>query len=614
MLNIINIIFVIMNEKEMNTEWIITNANGSYSSSTVSFANVRTYHGILVKNISEDYVRMVLLSKIFEDIYLDNQEIHLDTNYYPDVIYPKGYRYITKFNVFPIPTFEYVINGTKIKKSIVIDPDLDNVFINYDINGKIPEKIKFTPLLSFRSNHSTIKKGLKSYKLDISDIIKIESDGIELKILVPGKFFENEDWYYNFQYPVDKERGLNHEEDLFTPGYFLIEKPLKKFTLEISAMEITKKSFNDVKERYIKRLKSVNGRLKNMEFASNLVIARDNIIAGYYWFGAWARDALISIPGLLLTEGRYDEALNILIKYAKTMRNGIIPREYNKMDDYITADTSLWFIYAVYKYYTYTKNKNDLSKLYTYVKNIVNAYISGNEKFELDHNFVRVKDAPLTWMDANYGGNAFTPRIGLPVEVNALWYNALSTLEFFGQELNIKTEPGVVEIKSSIKSNFQNKFISDGKVLDVSEPDDDSTRPNFIFAFSLPFPIMNNFNEYKKLVDSELLTPFGLRTLSPKDPKFKPKYEGDWYSRDSAYHNGTVWPWLVGPYITASIRSGESAKKLFKFFRPLYNLIYIPEIFDGIDPKEPRGCIIQAWSYAELLRSYYEDILPKMIE
>lgn len=595
----------------MNREWLIANRNGSYSSSTISFANTRTYHGILVKNISQYYDRMVLLSKMFEVVYI-NKEFLLDSNYYPDVIYPDGYKYISKYRIFPIPYFEYALDNTIIKKSILIDPDMDNVFINYNITGEIPSKFKITPLISFRSFHSVIRKGMRSFKYSISGITNFEFEGLDLKISSPGSFIKNEDWYYNFQYPVEKERGTNFEEDLFMPGYFIIENPPKRFTLEISGEEISGKSFDEVKNRYLERLYESKKTFKNMEMASNFLITRDDIIAGYYWFGSWARDAFISIPGLLLLDGRYREAFNILSKYANSMINGIIPKTYSKSDDYITADTSLWFIYALYKYYMYTKSKEDLLKLYPYAKKIIESYIQGNEKFVLDRYFIRTKDAPLTWMDANYGGKPVTPRIGLPVEINALWYNALSTMEFFNRELNIKNEPDTVEIRLGLESAFENKFVMDGKMLDVSDPDDVSIRPNIIFAFSLPFPVMRGFGNYMDTIDSELLTPLGLRTLSPNDPKFRPKYQGDWYSRDMAYHNGSVWPWLAGPYITASLNSGKNPKKLFNYFKGLYKLTYLPEIYDGLEPVEPKGCILQAWSYGELLRAYYEDILPKM--
>jgi len=604
-----------MKENEMNREWIITNKNGSYSSSSVSFANLRTYHGILVKNVSPYYDRVVLLSKLFEIIYFKKQVIHLDTNYYPQTLFPDGYKYIEDYEIFPIPVFTYVINDLKIKKSLVMCRESDNVFIHYEFLNGVPEKIELFPLVSFRSNHSVIKKGIRSFVTDVSNEVTFSFSDLYVKILSPGKFIKNEDWYYNFQYPVEKERGTNSEEDLFNPGYFEIENPSRKFTVEITGDKITGKDFKSVRNSYIKNMDDdSNIPFKKLAMSSKFLITRDDIIAGYYWFGPWARDAFISLPGLLLVRKRYDEAKSILLKYAASMKNDIIPKLISAKDDYVTADTSLWFIYAVYKYYQYTHNKDDLSIFYPYIKEIINSYIKGNEKFELDDNFIRTKDAPLSWMDANFGNRAMTPRIGLPVEINALWYNSISTIEYFDKELGLKTETGIYDIKESLENRFSDKFFNNGKVLDVADPDDFSFRPNFIFAFSLPFPVMHNFIEFKKNVDEELLTPYGLRTLSPKDPKFESKYEGDWYSRDKAYHNGTVWPWLVGPYITSSIKAGEKPKKILRYFRALFNLTYVPEIFDGENPKEPKGCIIQAWSYGELLRAYFEDILSKMGE
>ncbi|MGC9124048.1 MAG: amylo-alpha-1,6-glucosidase [Thermoplasmata archaeon] len=603
-----------MKENEIFKEWIITNKNGSYSSSTVSFANTRTYHGILVKKISENYDRFVLLSKFFEKIKKDGEKFFIDTNFYPNVIYPEGFKYIENFKVFPIPEFDYRINELKIKKIILLDTYFDTVFIKYEFIGEIPDEIDLFPLLSFRSNHTVIRKGMRSFNLNISDIVTFSLNDLFINFKVPGKFIKNEDWYYNFQYVIDKERGSNYEEDLFNPGYFALENPPRKFVVKISSDKIKNNDFNSAKATYLKYLeKNSTKLLKKISMASNFLITNDDIIAGYYWFGPWARDAFISIPGLFLVKKKFEEAKRILLKYGKSMKNGIIPKNLEKGDE-ITVDTSLWYIYAIYKYYEYTKNKNDLITFYPYVKEIVDSYIKGNDKFSLDNNFIRIRDSPLTWMDANYGNVSVTPRIGLPVEVNALWYNAISCIEYFENELGLKTEPGLYDIKKSLEDNFLDKFLSNGRILDVADPDDSSIRPNFIFAFSLPFAIMHNFRDFKKIVDDELLTPYGLRTLSPKDQKFKSNYEGNWEMRDMAYHNGSVWPWLVGPYITASIKCGENPKKLLEYFKPLYNMIYLPEIFDGLNPSEPKGCIIQAWSYGEILRSYYEDIFPKMIK
>ncbi len=211
-------------------------------------------------------------------------------------------------------------------------------------------------------------------------------------------------------------------------------------------------------------------------------------------------------------------------------------------------------------------------------------------------------------MDGKYKDIVFTPRNGGAIEINALWYNALMVMRYFYDKLNLTFDSVYGSTINLLKNNFKNYYSKNGRLMDTIYPDDASFRPNFIFAFSLPFNILDNFEEYKDDVDNELLTEYGLRTLSPKDKNFKPLYVGDQYSRDSAYHNGTIWPWLVGPYITASVRSGYDKNKLYDYFKNLFSMEYVPEVFDGLNPGKPRGCIIQSWSYAELIRSYYEDI------
>ena len=210
-------------------------------------------------------------------------------------------------------------------------------------------------------------------------------------------------------------------------------------------------------------------------------------------------------------------------------------------------------------------------------------------------------------MDAKTCSTIFTPRIGKPVEINALWYNALQTAKFLSAELNMNLQENTDAMIPEIKEKFREKFVKDDVILDVSEPDDYSIRPNNIFAFSLPFPVLDGFNEYKGMFDN-LLTPYGLRSLSTEDKRYVGTYEGDQYRRDSAYHNGSVWPWLAGPYITASVRGGRDRRELISYFKNLLSLQYVPEIFDGDPPHRPKGCIVQAWSYAELIRAYFEDL------
>ncbi|MDG6928046.1 MAG: glycogen debranching enzyme N-terminal domain-containing protein [Nitrososphaerota archaeon] len=581
--------------------------NGSYSSSSASFANLRTYHGLCVKRKGDNYERVVLLSKLFEELTVNGNKFSLDTNYYRDAIYPDGYRLLAGYEFEPIPAFHFKLEGLNITKSLVMDPENDWLVIRYELDGDLPSSFSLHPLLAFRNYHLAVKRRDMNVAVKRNgDLYEFWSGDSYVKIQAGGNFVEDGDWYYNFQYPLDRERGSNYEEDLYHPGHFEIEAPQASFEVKVSCSDGMPEGFNRVKARMLMSQSSLNGELASIVKKSTAFITRDDIIAGFYWFGPWTRDTMISMPGLVLVTKRRRLAKKILEKYAGMMHEGMLPATVT--GDNLSADSSLWFIYALYKYYKYTSDKNTVKRLYNAVLNVINSYIKGNEFVGLEGNLIRVKKPQLTWMDARTGDVIFTPRTGLPVEVNALWHNALKTAEYFATELNLKVPENFSEMVPAIKEEFKEKFVDGNQLLDTADPDDRSLRPNFILSFSLPFPILDEFSAYSGPVKSKLLTNYGLRSLSPDDSRYIGRYEGDQYHRDLAYHNGSVWPWLAGPYITSSVRSGISRDELVEQFKPLLSLKVIPELFDGDEPHKPRGCIMQAWSYGEIIRAYYEDL------
>ncbi|MGC8562723.1 MAG: amylo-alpha-1,6-glucosidase [Thermoplasmata archaeon] len=591
-------------------EWLISNRNGSYSSSSVSFSNLRTYHGIFVKNLNSRYDRFVLLSKLFEEFQIEGDTISLDSNYYRDVVYPHGYEFLTNFERSPFPTFNYDILGIKMEKRVAIDPYDDVVMISYKFNGK-PSQLRLYPLVAFRNYHTVVRQSDRKVAFEEEDnALKFSLDNISFRMSRVGAFKSDDLWYYNFRYPIDEERGSNHEEDLYLPGHFEIDDVPESITISIYSEEHQEHSFEEIEERYINSLSSVNVKNKRVMATvreSTKFITGNNIIAGYYWFGPWGRDTLISLTGLLLVPKRYGEARQVLLNYAGMINEGLIPKTVTEEGNYDTADSSLWFIYAIYKYFQYSKDADLVRLLYPKMLEIIGTYINGNDLFGMEDFLIRVKKPQLTWMDAKAGNTVFTPRTGKPVEINALWYNALQTVKSFALELNMNLPENIDAAIPETKKRFQEKFVKGHIILDVSEPDDYSIRPNSIFAFSLPFPVLDGFEKYKGIFDN-LLTPYGLRSLSSEDKRYNGTYEGDQYHRDSAYHNGSIWPWLAGPYITASVRAGGDRKELISYFKNLFSLQYIPEIFDGDPPYRPKGCIVQAWSYAELIRAYFEDL------
>lgn len=592
-------------------EWLVSNRNGSYASSSVSFSNLRTYHGIFVKKVNDRYDRYVLLSKLFEELDFQGRKVSLDTNYYRDVVYPQGYTFLNKFEQVPVPTFLFDTGETKIVKRVVIDPEEDVVVINYRITGVKPEQLRLYPLVAFRNYHYVIRQSQREIRCEEEEnAYKFSLDNLYFRISKIGVFKKDGLWYYNFRYPVDEARGSNHEEDLYLPGHFEINEPSDEITVFIYSEEPLKLSFEEVEKSYVKSRSSVrtgNRKVRSLVRESTKFLVRGNIIAGYYWFGPWSRDAFISLPGILLIPKRYSEARELILNYYKMIRNGLVPKTVTDPDNYDTADSSLWFIYAVYKYYQYTGDLDLVRMVCPDLLGILDAYVKGNDLFCIDDFLVLVKKPQLTWMDARTGDTIFTPRTGKPVEINALWYNALESVKFLCGKLGTEFPENLESVVPKVREKFHDKFLKGNSILDVADPDDYSVRPNSLLAFSLPYPLLDNFIEYRDYFE-ELVTPYGLRSLSRQDKRYVGRYEGDQFHRDSAYHNGSIWPWLVGPFITASVRGGADLKKLLSYFNKLYSMPIIPEIFDGDPPHAPKGCIIQAWSYAELIRAYFEDL------
>lgn len=592
-------------------EWLISNRNGSYASSSLSFSNLRTYHGIYVKNVSVNYDRYVLLSKLFEEFEYDGETVSLDTNNYRDAVYPQGYKLLSNFEPDPVPTFHYDVHGTKVVKKLAMDPENDVVMINYKFTGGTPKQFRLYPLTAFRDYHNVARQSHRTVTAElVGDAYKFSIDDLHFSIANIGTFKEDNLWYYNFRYPLDEARGSNSEEDLYLPGHFEISNPGKELTVSIYSDVPQNLSFAETEKRYVASVSSTlvrTGKIKEAVRESTKFLVRENIIAGYYWFGPWARDTFISLPGILLVPKRYDEAKAVILNYARMIKEGLVPKTITDPDNYGTGDSSLWFIYGVYKYYEYTKDLELVRQVYPRLLEILETYRKGTDLFGMEVYLIDLKKPQLTWMDARTGDTIFTPRMGKPVEVNALWYNALESVRFISQELGLVFPEQLETIIPEVKKTFHDKFVRGKHILDVADPDDYSIRPNILFAFSLPYPVLDNFSTYNKDFD-QLLTPYGLRSLTREDKRYIGKYDGDQYQRDSAYHNGSIWPWLTGPYITASVRGGADRKKLLSHFMKLYSLRQIPEIFDGDEPYNPRGCIIQAWSYAELIRAYFEDL------
>lgn len=639
-----------------NREWIICNGLGGYASSTVTGANTRKYHGLLVASLNPPVKRRVLLSSLDEELILGDEIYRLAVHEYSGAIYPHGHEYLTKFSTEYYPVFEYQAGDFRIKKQLTMVPGENTTVIRYEIDNLSGKKgvFRILPLVNNRSVHGLSRSDelVFSQKAGNNGTL-LNSEGISFCIGSDMHYRAEEHWYYDFRYSAEISRGYPGTEDNFNPGCFELEINRKKTScFIITSVDIeTKRNMKDVsrifnaeKTRQKKLLGQVPADTGKNPLLSRLIITGDSfivdrkstgaksVIAGYHWFGDWGRDTMISVPGLTLASGRFADAKSILSTFSAYCRNGLMPNSFpeNPADSpiYNTVDASLWFIHAAGRYLDYTADSAFIEKIWPTVENITGHYEKGTDfGIRMDADGLIENEGQLTWMDVRIGDWEVTPRRGRACDINALWYNALMYAAKMGEMLD-RDVSGLYELAERSAENYPEKFWNDdSKCLydcisksGEGEWKDASVRPNQIFAVSLPHTILGHGMEKSILdvVSEKLLTPCGLRTLSPDDARYRGKYEGNTVERDTAYHNGTVWPWLLGPYITAYRKVYHDAPdlqdRLRGFLRGIEShmddagLNTISEVFDGDIPHKPGGCISQAWSVAEITRCYIENI------
>ena len=636
--------------KAIEKEWLETNGLGGYASSTIIGANTRGYHGLLVSAIKQSTHRMVTLSKIEETIIIEGRRYEISCNQYIGAIYPEGYKYLDSFRLDPFPTFKYVIEDAVIEKSIFMVHGRNTVFVVYQlVEGPKPVNIELRPLIACRDFHGRMHENY-NLKIDAqhsNGSMSVYMNGIRLSLLLrDGDFKALPDWYRNFEYIVEAQRGQESHEDLYSPGYFVHEIGRGKEIALIASTEDpsvfdleSSRSHELNRKGKIMENSLLNLTPKNFQYciscllasADQFLVKRDDypsIIAGYHWFGDWGRDSMISLPGLTLVTEQYEIAKDILKNLARYCDKGMIPNyfpESGGQPEYNSVDASLWFIYAVKKYFDSTEDLLFIeSELSDVLRDIIQHYREGTRyNIHTDEDgllYAGEEGVQLTWMDAKIGDLVVTSRCGKAVEINALWYNALRTMEDFSHRLGHSgSAQKYSDLAEKTKESFNEMFWNEkgGYLYDCIDGDyfDDSIRPNQIFAISLPYQVLleKRASSVLKVVQNELLTPYGLRTLSPKDKRYKGQCIGDQYSRDMAYHQGTVWAWLLGPFIMAYVRVNGQNNQTRDFIKGLLGklthdhfndagLSTISEIFDGDPPHHPRGCIAQAWSVAEILQ------------
>jgi predicted glycogen debranching enzyme len=616
-------------------EWLEPDANGGFASGTASTPRTRRYHALLLTATQPPAGRVVLINGIEAWLAIEGTRIPLTMQRYaPDVLYPDTSANLLSFDTDPWPTWRYQINdATTVIAEIFVAKETRETVLRWRLDG-ISEnaKLEVRPLLSGRDYHALHHEN-PAFSFDAT----LEGERVQWQPYgdIPaicatsnGAYDHAPDWYRNFCYVRERERGLDFTEDLATPGIFTFDLGRSQAVMILHAHSGHEKPFEDSALAHAQRLASRETE-RRAAFGSRLARSADayivtrnvgkTIIAGFPWFTDWGRDTFISMRGLLLASGRYQEAESILLEWADTISEGMVPNRFpdsGGLPEYNSVDASLWFIVAVHDYLmTNHAHAATTSRLQRAADAILDGYSRGT-RFDIaaDHDGLLRAGVPgvqLTWMDAKAGDWVVTPRIGKPVEIQALWINALSIASAWN--------PRWQAPRDQARASFAARFVDPDThtLFDVVDADhepgktDRAIRPNQIFAVGgLPFALVDGdiARAVVDQVESQLLTPLGLRTLAPSDPAYKPHYAGGVLERDGAYHQGTVWPWLIGPFVEAWVRVHGAAGARERFLAPLYahldqyGLDHISEVADADAPHTPGGTPFQAWSLAELLR------------
>ncbi len=649
-------------------EWLVTNGLGGYASSTVLGINTRKYHGLLVAALHPPGDRTVCLAKL-DEVYVGNNIYPLSANEFHGKIFPQGYLFLKEFSVSPFPSYAYSIQDFEVRKTIFMPKEKNAVAVKYNVlnRGGAEAKIRVYPLLTCRHFHSVIdrwKTPMHFSQQQNGEEIEVGFNAPKATVIVrstTGEFTEKAMWIERLYYREEASRGESSSDDCYQPGYFEVLVPHKRerdFAVVAAASENSQEcreilgalgntiyevdgrltSEMAQRENLLTKFYDLHSEVPTSDWLNGVLLAADafiangagdrkSVMAGYFWFEPWGRDTFISLPGLLLVTGRFEDARKVLLDFLCRCRQGLIP---NRIEDkygepaYNTVDATLWYINAVLQYLKYTGDYEFIQQqLWETLKAIVDIHERGTAfGIRVDSDGLLAHGPQLTWMDAEVDGKAVTPRAGKAVEIQALWYNTLKTMQLSANKFDeVSLAEKYAEMACEAQKSFNAKFWNgeSGCLFDVVSASgvDASLRPNQIIAVALDFTMLNTDRSEKvvAVVQRELVTPYGLRTLAPSDSRYSSMYVGDTRSRDQTYHNGTVWAWLLGPYVTACRKTQSSSdyelrNRLASLFTQQITqagLGTVSEIFDGDPPHTPRGCIAQAWSVAEPLRAYAED-------
>jgi predicted glycogen debranching enzyme len=625
----------------ISSEYLETNGLGGWSSSSIIGAHTRRYHGLFVAAINPPTDRMVLLSKLEETIVVAGQRYELSCNLYEgDVLHPSGNQYLEGFTKDFFPEWIYNAGGIQLKKTICMIHGENTVVIKYEVlKADSSFAVELLPLMAARGYHELGHASPRMHwDADFSNgIFHNQPDGANhIYISVPGAAYQHMPrWFYNFKYSVEQYRGLDFTEDLFNHGMFSVHlQKGDELSIIISTENPEGRDADELMKQELKRRKKLLKDQPDDEILQQLILAADQfivkrndelrtVIAGYHWFTDWGRDTMISLPGLCLSTRRFDDAKKILSAFAQNVSIGMLPNRFQEKEppEYNNVDGTLWYFIAVYKYLLASNDKKFvLDEILPVLKEIIDWHFKGTRyNIQVDEDgllYAGEAGQQLTWMDARIGTWVVTPRMGKPVEIQALWYN---TLKIFAELLrmnNQNKDAEAVEVSAAkAKESFDKLFwYAEGKylydVINENGNPDKTLRPNQLFAISLPFALIEDDKAKAviKIIEEKLYTPVGLRTLPSEDMHYIHHYGGDQWHRDSSYHEGTVWSWLLGPYIDAMVKINNQKSTIKNV---IDNFVYhmneacigqVSEIFDADAPNHPRGCVAQAWGVAEVLR------------
>ncbi|HEY7314674.1 MAG TPA: amylo-alpha-1,6-glucosidase [Gemmataceae bacterium] len=656
-------------EHLIRREWLVTNGLGGYASSTVAGACTRRYHALLVAALPAPHGRTVMLNHLMEQVRLpDGRTVRLGGEQLADGrLDLHGIEYFREFRLeHGLPVWRWEIDEWALEKRVLMVHEQNTVHVGYRlVSGTGTVRLKLRLAVHFRPHDAKVSTTIEGpYALtSIGDRYEVSTgtDLPPLRFRVHGRraaFTVEAQRTQPLLYWVEEERGYDSRGELWSPGHFrldltaehdatLVASTEKWETMDALSPAVALAAEHERRRRLLalsapaarngpggewtlaadQFLIAPAGRIEEAARAKAAGNQARTVIAGYHWFTDWGRDTMISLEGLTLTTGRPSDARSILHTFATHVRDGLIPNlfpEGSKEGLYNTADATLWFIHAIGRYCEVTKDGETVEFMMPIVRDIVDHHLRGTRfgiGVDTFDGLLRQGEEgyQLTWMDAKCGDWVVTPRRGKVVEINALWYNALRWLEkwelSFGEKGKARAIAGHAErAQRSFNRRFwyaQGGYLYD--VVDGEKGDDPSCRPNQVFALSLSHPILDkqHWSAVMDVVQRRLLTPLGLRSLAPGEPDYKPTYHGDLRSRDAAYHQGTVWPWLIGPFLDAWLKMHPDGRaEGRRFLQGLAEhlgeacLGSISEIADAEEPFTPRGCIAQAWSVAETLRSW----------